>query len=64
MFTVIAKQTRSYSISSKWEQIWFPTEGTLPETNSLHLKIDGWQMLEDYFPFWGPAPGLFSVASC
>ena len=27
---------------------------TLPETNSLHLKIDGWK-LEDYTLVWGPA---------
>ena len=29
----------------------FKPGSTFPETNSSHLQIDGWKMLEDYFPF-------------
>ena len=33
---------------------------TLPETNSSHLKIDGWKTIVS---FWGPWDGLFSGAT-
>ena len=32
---------------------------TLPETNGLHLNMDGWKTIVS---FWGP--GLFSGANC
>ena len=44
-------------------RVHFVWKGTLPETNSLHLKIDGWKTI---LSFWDLLPGkcLVSFREC
>ena len=35
--------------AEKWRNVHFVWKGILPETNSLHLKIDGWKTIHSFW---------------